>query len=148
MNRKEFIKTCGFACVGSIALGAVLQSCGTLKMVNGTMSGDEIIIKLSDFEIIKGDTISFRKYVIVQNDQLKFPISVYRVNATEYTALWMECTHQGNELTAYGDRLQCSAHGSEFDKFGNVVEGPASNHLRTFPVVKENELLKISLKKV
>ncbi|WP_142784375.1 QcrA and Rieske domain-containing protein [Changchengzhania lutea] len=146
MNRKEFIKTCGFACAGTLVFGSVFQSCSSVKMISGIIENDIIIVKLSDFIISKDN--SFRKYVIIQNEKLNFPISVYRINDTQYSALWMQCTHQGNELTAFGDRLQCSAHGSEFDKNGNVTNGPASNRLKTFPVVKEKELLKISLKTV
>ena len=144
MNRKEFIKTCGFACAGALVFGSTLHSCSSIKMVPGIIKGDVIIVNISDFIIEKDN--SFRKYVIVQNDQLKFPISLYRINDHQFSALWMQCTHQGNELTAYGDRLQCSAHGSEFDKNGKVTNGPASNNLKTFPVVKEKELIKISLK--
>lgn len=144
MNRQEFIKTCGFACAGVLVFGSTFHSCSSVKMVSGIIEDDVIIVNLSDFIIEKEN--SFRKYVIVQNDKLKFPISLYRINDTQYSALWMQCTHQGTELTAFGDRLQCSAHGSEFDKNGNVTNGPASNNLKTFPVVIEKESLKISLK--
>jgi Rieske Fe-S protein len=58
----------------------------------------------------------------------------------------MRCTHQGAELTAYGDKLVCSAHGSEFDNKGNVQNAPAEKPLKTFPVFIDNKTLKISLK--
>ncbi len=148
MNRKEFIKTCGYTCLGSFVLAWSLQSCASVLMINGTIEGENIIVKLSDFKIIKGEKITFRKYIIVQNDQLQFPISLYRINDHEYNALWMRCSHQGNELTAYGNKLHCSAHGSEFDNYGNVTNGPASDQLKKFPVIQENELLKISIKAV
>ena len=32
----------------------------------------------------------------------------------QFTAIWMECSHQGTRLQVYGDVLQCPAHGSEF----------------------------------
>ena len=63
-----------------------------------------------------------------------------------YTALWMKCTHQGTELHAFGDRLQCPAHGSEFKKNGEVQNGPAADPLRTFPVVVADNALKINLR--
>jgi len=80
--------------------------------------------------------------------QLRYPICVYRMNEKEYNALLMRCTHKRNKLTVYGDKLHCAAHGSEFDKYGNVTKGPAATQLRTFPVLEENELLKISIKSV
>lgn len=148
MNRKDFIKTCGYSCLGSLTLGPLLQSCTPMKMITGTIEGEDILVQLSDFKVVKKEEVSFRKYLIVQNELLQFPICVYRVSETEYSALWMKCTHQGNELTAFGDKLHCSAHGSEFDKHGNVTNGPAANQLRTFEVIIENEQLKISLKAV
>ena len=148
MKRLEFIKTCGLTCIGTIAISSVLQSCASVKMVDGIIVGDNIQVNLSEFKIVKNQKITYRKYIVVHNNQLKFPITVYRINEMEYSALWMKCTHQGNVLTAYGDKLQCSAHGSEFDKHGNATNGPAENKLRRFPVSIENELLKISIKTV
>jgi Rieske Fe-S protein len=46
----------------------------------------------------------------------------------------------------FGDKLQCPAHGSEFNQAGAVTTGPAENSLRTFPVIVEANQLKISLK--
>ena len=64
------------------------------------------------------------------------------------SALWMSCTHQGSELQASGDFLQCPAHGSEFNNKGKITNGPADKDLRTFPVtVNKNELF-IDLRRV
>ena len=68
------------------------------------------------------------------------------ISEQEYSALWMKCTHQGTELHAFGDRLQCPAHGSEFTKNGAVQNGPAADPLRTFPVVVDSNVLKINLR--
>lgn len=58
----------------------------------------------------------------------------------------MSCTHQNAELQVFGDKLQCPAHGSEFDNTGRVLNAPADTNLRTFPVTVENNTIKISLK--
>jgi Rieske Fe-S protein len=72
----------------------------------------------------------------------------YPFAETEYTAVWMRCSHQGAELQASGDQLQCSAHGSEFSNKGKVTNGPADTDLRTFPVTVSNNELFIDLRKV
>ncbi|MGL5946635.1 MAG: ubiquinol-cytochrome c reductase iron-sulfur subunit, partial [Sediminibacterium sp.] len=95
-----------------------------------------------------GNEKHYKKYVVVQNDILQYPICVYRINENEYTALWMQCTHQGAELQVFGDKLQCPAHGSEFTNSGTVQGGPADRKLRTFPVTIEANKLKISLKAI
>ena len=95
----------------------------------------------------KGGT-AYSSFIIVRNDALKFPICLYRFNDKEYSALWMKCTHQGAELQASGDVLQCSAHGSEFTNKGQVRNGPANESLRSFPVTVTNNELFIDLRKL
>lgn len=148
MDRKDFLKTCGFACVGGIGMAAILQSCTSTKILSGIISADNLVVSISDFETKNGNNTYFKKYIVIQNDILQYPICVYRKNENEYTALWMRCTHQGTELQVFGDKLQCPAHGSEYDSRGTVQNGPADIKLRTFPVTIEKDQLKISLKAV
>lgn len=148
MDRKEFIKNCGFACIAGTGLAALVQGCTSLKISAGKILGDNLIVPLADFETKADQQKHYKKYLVVQNDILQYPICVYRLNENEYTALWMQCTHQGAELQVFGDKLQCPAHGSEFTHNGSVQNGPADHKLRTFPVIIENNQLKISLKAI
>ena len=143
MERKEFIKTCGYACLGATIFAPLLQGCVSAKNISATIEGENLLVPTLNFE--KDGKIL--KYLVVNNPQLQYPIYVFRFSETDYTALYMQCTHQGNELTAYGEKLVCSAHGSEFDNKGNVTNGPASNSLRTFPTNLDNQNILISLKK-
>jgi hypothetical protein len=81
MDRKDFIKTCGFACMGGAAITILLQSCTATKIVGGKISGDDLIVPISDFETKAGNEKHYKKYVVVQNDILQYPICVYRINA-------------------------------------------------------------------
>jgi Rieske Fe-S protein len=103
---------------------------------------------LSPVEFLDPNTTGpyYRKYIIVRNDQLEYPICLYRLSETSYSALLMQCTHQGTELQAGGDRLHCPAHGSEFDQQGVVRQGPAEISLRKFPVLVEERRILIQLK--
>jgi Rieske Fe-S protein len=148
MDRKDFIKSCGFACIGGAAITTLLQGCSGTKIISGKIGGDDLIVALKDFETKAGNETHYKKYIVVQNEILQYPICVYRLNANEYAALWMQCTHQGAELQVFGDKLQCPAHGSEFDSRGNLQSGPAEKKLRSFPIIVENNQLKISLKAV
>lgn len=148
MDRKDFIKSCGFACMGSAGMATLLQSCAATKIASAKILGDDLVVPLANFETKAGSEKHFKKYVVVQNDLLQYPVCVYRISENEYTALWMQCSHQGAELQVFGDKLQCPAHGSEFDNKGGLQSGPADKKLRTFPVVIENTQLKISLKAV
>ncbi len=143
MKREEFLKTCGFACLGGSLLGFLLEGCATSgKTVSGTIEQSDLVIPVTAFQ----NKESFRKYVVVQHEKLKYPVCVYRFSEMEYAALLMRCPHQGAELQVFGSRLQCPAHGSEFDDKGVVKNGPADTNLRTFPVTEHNHQLYISLK--
>jgi Rieske Fe-S protein len=146
MERKVFFKTCGVACLGATIFTALLQGCSGVKVLSADIVGPDLIVPLSHFDNSRDDQEKIKKYILVQNDQLQYPLCVYRFSENEYSALWMRCTHQGTELQVFGDRLQCPAHGSEFSNKGQVQNGPADQPLRAFPVTKENNQLKISLK--
>ena len=142
MERKEFIKTCGFACLGGLLLSSVLEGCGTSKVIAGTIDHADLVVPATVFQ----DKNLYHKYVVVQHPSLKYPVCVYRSSQTGYVALLMRCTHQGAELQVFGDRLECPAHGSQFSNTGMVQNGPADTNLRTFPVTVINDQIHISLK--
>jgi Rieske Fe-S protein len=146
MDRKQFIKTCTFGCLTGLAALTALQSCSSTKVLNKEITGSDILVPISDFEIKNNSGTSFKKYLVVQNNNLQFPICIYRFDAVTFTALLMECPHQGAELQVFGDKLQCAAHGSEFSNKGAVESGPADTALRQFPITIVNNTLKISLK--
>ncbi|MFV8271285.1 Rieske (2Fe-2S) protein [Flavobacterium sp. GT2N3] len=146
MDRKQFFKTCGFGCLAGITGITILQSCSTSQIITAPIEGSDILVQITDFEIKNKKETEFKKYIIVQNEILKSPICVYRFEATDYAAMLMTCTHQGAQLQVFGDKLQCPAHGSEFNNRGGLENGPANTDLRKFPIVIENNTLKISLK--
>lgn len=148
MKRKDFIKTCGYTCLGSAAIAMLLQGCASTRDLNGRINDSDLLIPLKEFETSAGNKIHYKKYIVIHNQSLKYPICVYRFDTNNYSALWMQCTHQGAELQVFGDKLQCPAHGSEFDSKGKVTSSPAEKPLRTFPVHINNDQLVISLKAV
>jgi nitrite reductase/ring-hydroxylating ferredoxin subunit len=146
MDRKHFIKQCGFACLGAVGASVLAQSCTGARQINASLKNNELQVPLSSFIISsKEGQAQYKRYVIVRNDQLNYPIVVYRNGENDYTALLLRCSHQYNELNVNGELLSCSAHGSEFDNKGNVVNGPADAKLRSFPTKKDNQNLYIQL---
>jgi Rieske Fe-S protein len=145
MERRDFIRNCGFICFGGVAYATLLQSCATTKTVQGQIDASWLVIDLKEFETVKKGVTDYHKYVIVHNDALQYPICVYRFSDSDFRALYMQCTHQGAELQVFGDKIQCPAHGSEFSNTGAVENGPATQHLRTFQTLLSSTQLKISL---
>src|SRR2546421_2270648 len=145
MNRREFISSTCLACASGAALSNFLVSCSASHYVTGTLEGKGVSIPVSEFFTVQKNKQVARTFIVVHHDQLEFPIYLYRVNENEYSALWMKCTHQGSELNAGGDHLYCSSHGSEFDKKGNVIHGPAEKNLRSFLTSVQNDKIIIEL---
>lgn len=146
MDRKNFIKKCGYACIGGLFIPSILQSCSSLNLitkdrVNAEIDGTDLLVPITSFE--NGE--NKKRYIIAQHPKLNYPVCVYRLSETEYTALLMACTHQGAELQVFGEKLECPAHGSEFNSKGGVENGPAEENLRSLPTRIESGILKISL---
>ena len=148
MDRREFIKNSCTACLSATVIGSAISSCTATRYISGTIGKDGLFVDANEFVTKqKGKTI-YRSFIIVRNDALQYPVCIYRLNDNEYSALWMRCTHQGTELQASGDRLQCTAHGSEFDNKGSVKTGPADRSLRNFPVTVSNNQLFIDMRAI
>jgi Rieske Fe-S protein len=130
MTRRDFIAKSCLACAGA-GLSVSLSGCAS-HYASATIESNGISILKTEFLHTKSQT--YKTFVLVQHEQLAFPIYLYRFSDVEYCALWMECTHQGAELQASGDFLHCPSHGSEFTNRGSVTSGPAEKSLRSFPV--------------
>lgn len=147
MNRRDFILNSCTACLGATAVSGLLASCGATRYTSGKLGKDGLTINVNEFKIHQQGEAKFRTFIVVRDEALQYPVYVYRFNETTYTALWMRCSHQGAELQASDGYLQCPAHGSEFNKNGQVVNGPADENLRSFPVTLNNNELFIDLRK-
>lgn len=145
MRRKTFIHTCALACTGGSALLTLLQSCGTSKSITAAFSNNQLIVPASSFITEKNGEQKYSRMIVVRNEKLDFPVAVFRKSNDEYKALLLRCTHQGSELNVYGDLISCSAHGSEFSNTGEVMQGPAEQPLKAYPVKVSSDNLYIHI---
>ncbi|MBI3134456.1 MAG: Rieske (2Fe-2S) protein [Bacteroidetes bacterium] len=143
MERNEFLKICGGTCLGLIGMSALLQSCSPAYYAQASVTGKQAQISKQEFEKIKKGEISYRKFVLLKVADLNYPVIVNRFDENTYSALLLKCTHQGNTLAVSGNILTCSAHGSEFDRHGNVLQGPAAEKLTLFPVTTDEKFIYI-----
>ncbi|HRW99702.1 MAG TPA: Rieske (2Fe-2S) protein, partial [Cyclobacteriaceae bacterium] len=133
------------ACLGGGLISTMLSSCQGTHYVSGVLEQNGITVNKADFTYYKKDKPFSRAFVVIEHDKLEYPVYLYRISENKYNALWMKCTHQGSELQASGDHLYCSSHGSEFDKSGAVITGPAEQNLRSFSVSVIDEKIFIRL---
>jgi nitrite reductase/ring-hydroxylating ferredoxin subunit len=142
MHRRTFLQHGCLACA-ALTLPALLGSCAGIQAIAGTLEGEDLVLPPEAFRTANGQP---KRYVVASHAQLKQPIAVFAQADGSYRAILMRCTHKGVELRVTGDRLECSAHGSTFDNTGAVLEGPASDPLRSFPVREREGQVRISLK--
>jgi Rieske Fe-S protein len=146
MDRRSFIKSSCASCISATFLSSiVLQACTPTQYINGRLDDNGVIVDKDQFRI--GNSGSYNRFIVVRNENLLFPICIFRFSEEDYSAIWMKCAHMGAEVNVVGDMLQCPAHGSEYDNRGNVTGGPATSNLRTFPVVVRKNDLFIDLRK-
>ncbi|MFN3852147.1 MAG: ubiquinol-cytochrome c reductase iron-sulfur subunit [Spirosomataceae bacterium] len=146
MKRRDFIRTSCLSCIGGSALSLTLQGCSSAyyaKQVD--LKQNDLVIKKSEFIEIKKDKQSIRNVIVAKYEKLGFPIAVFRLEEDQYSAVYLECTHQGNEVQPHGNYLVCEGHGSEFDNKGKVTQGPAEKALKTFAVKTDRENIYINL---
>ena len=146
MDRKDFIKTCCFACVGGTVLATLLQSCASTNYFAQTIfENNQMVIKKNEFVKTEKEKVVLRKYILVRNEKLNYPICVYKLSEENYSALLMQCTHNSCELNPHGDYLICPCHGSEFTNTGMVQNPPAEQNLKTFKITTDYENIYIQL---
>ncbi|KAA0888347.1 ubiquinol-cytochrome c reductase iron-sulfur subunit [Oryzomonas rubra] len=59
-------------------------------------------------------------------------------------ALSLVCTHLGCTVNVTADGLSCPCHGSQFDRGGNVVKGPADRPLRRMKTSRRGEMIEVT----
>ncbi len=144
MKRRHFIKNSCTACVGSmigISALSLLESCASGKIVKQDPNS-------ADKNIIVVDKTAFaenEKYIIVRPINLKYDILLYKNSETQYTALYLQCTHYDNPVFANKKELFCPTHGSKFNFDGQVIQDPANTPLKKFNTSITEKQIKINL---
>lgn len=146
MDRKKFLKSCGFAAVGGVTLSSLLTGCGTAShYAIASYIDNRIVLKKSEFLEPKNAPTGHRSYVLTRTLKAGYQICIYRHSEDEFTALSLQCTHQGCELQPADDYLVCPCHGSEFSNRGAVQQGPAETHLQQWRVTSDNDHIYLHL---
>ena len=80
-------------------------------------------------------------YAYVSVPDALLDLTVLHLEDDTFAAVWRICTHGACETEWDGAALVCPCHGSRFTTDGAVEEGPATEPLRTFEVVRRGESL-------
>ncbi len=71
-------------------------------------------------------------YLRIKPAELSHHLLVLSLGAGEFAVLSPICTHQQCVVEVAGARIVCPCHGSEYDRRGSVLTGPAQRALRRY----------------
>lgn len=151
MRRRKFF---GWLSLGAFAssLSVVIAACSqsssspnssitpeeTASEPSSTIRPDGFIAVGSLAELNENEQIFDHKneIVVVQNPTNR-----------QLSALNFKCTHQGCPVgwDKSSQILMCPCHGSKFNAQGEIIQGPAGQPLKTYPVKEENGLVWVKL---
>ncbi len=122
-NRRDFIKTS----FKTIAIGSLALSNLDIKRLLAGTDENSIpavarVINLSDYPDLAnvGGSATIGKVMVI------------RVGQSKFIAINMVCTHKKCDVDYTGSGFECPCHGSAFDKYGKVLNGPATKNLRSY----------------
>jgi nitrite reductase/ring-hydroxylating ferredoxin subunit len=126
------------------AVGCTLAGCasGGLPLVQVRDEDDRLKIPLSEAPAL---ALAGGAIALSSAAEGELNIIVLHVADNEYLALSPICTHLGCRVRKGRDGFECPCHGSRYDLYGHVVNGPAARPLARFPIRREGEALVIEL---
>jgi cytochrome b6-f complex iron-sulfur subunit len=146
MDRRSFIRSSCYTCAGSIGLFTILEACTSQKYIsNYVLNKNTITVRKTEFTVVNKKAPTQLPFVLLKPEQFPFPIALYKDGDSHYTALFMQCTHQGCELNPHERMVVCPCHGAEFNTKGEVTQGPAEINLKSFITSHDHENIYIQL---
>jgi nitrite reductase/ring-hydroxylating ferredoxin subunit len=124
--------------LGGSALLSMLNSCSPLPVLK-TNSEDKVL------SVPESSFVENQNLLIVKNSNFEFDILLVKKKDHTYNALYMQCSHESQPLTATKSGLFCSSHGSAFNLEGEVTVQPATKALKKFRTQTENNNIIIYL---
>ncbi|MDP4129274.1 MAG: Rieske (2Fe-2S) protein [Bacteroidota bacterium] len=140
-ERRKFIKSsCNFCLMaaGGFLLSELSACSPAVKVLKVPVSGNTVTIPLNAF--------ASGPQLIVRPSGWYYDIAVRKKEKNTYEALFLQCTHQQNQLVVDPHGYKCNLHGSQFDEDGKVVKGPAGRPLKRFNTTIGPDQLIIQLK--
>ncbi len=123
-NRRDFLKTSfKTIAIGSLALSAIDVRKLLARAEVDNSSTVTKVINLSDYP----DLGSVGGYANIGDRNM-----VIRVGSSKFITLNTTCTHKKCKVDYDGSSFECPCHGSTFDKYGKVTEGPATKNLKSY----------------
>jgi len=133
-SRRNFLKVVATGIAGITILGFVppiLVGCGSsTSSVNTDDTADAGKTITVDVSLLKTDDTAVHSVTPSGKE-----ILVVRKSPGVFISVLLVCKHQGctyPSIDLSGQKISCTCHGSQYDIFGHVTQGPAIANLDTF----------------
>lgn len=136
INRRQFFESSGnllLTGLGVSVFASLLASCGKDK--NPTGPGSDNGTSEKSFTVNLSENPALQQVGGYKTFRLGgTPVILFRISETTFKTLSLVCTHQGCTIDwqAPNNKFDCACHGSQFDKDGKVLRGPAARSLDSF----------------
>ena len=124
-DRRAFVRS------GTAALAlSLLPSCASLVTRRVALDGGRIRLSLRQYPELAEPRGSMR----LLPDGWEDPVYLLVLEGGGFAAVSSVCTHRGCTVDLGGPGLACPCHGSQYDREGRVMRGPANRALTRYPV--------------
>ena len=124
-DRRTFVRS-GTAVIAM----SLLPSCASLVTRRVPLDGGRIRLSLRQYPELAEPRGSLR----LLPDGWEDPVYLLVLDGGGYAAVSSVCTHRGCTVDLGGPGLACPCHGSQYDREGRVMRGPANRALTRYPV--------------
>jgi Rieske Fe-S protein len=139
MGRREFVERS----LGAVIGASVLGGCASLVTRTVTPVDGTLRLALVHYPELTAEHGSLKVVPKGASD----PIYVLSLGNRRFAALSPICTHLGCTVEIEESRLVCPCHGSNYDREGRVLRGPAEQPLARYPVeLAADDVLVINLR--
>jgi len=135
-DRRAFVRS------GTAALAVVLlPSCASLVTRRVPLENGRIRLSLRQHPELAEPRGSLR----LMPEGWEDPVYLLVLDGGGFAAVSSICTHRGCTVDLGGPGLACPCHGSQYDREGRVMRGPASRALTRYPVAANGDELVIEV---
>ena len=139
MGRREFVERS----LGAVIAASVLGGCASLVTRTVSPVDGALRLALVHYPELTAESGSLKVVPKGASD----PIYVLALGNRRFAALSPICTHLGCTVEIEESRLVCPCHGSNYDREGRVLRGPAEHPLARYPAeLTVDEVLVIDLR--
>lgn len=136
LDRRRFV-----ALTASAFVAGATGGCASIQTVPVTPADGRVHLSIRNYPQLSAPGGHLR----VQPNGIPSSVLVMRLEDGDYAALSSICTHLECVVNVEGPRIVCPCHGSEFDRDGSLLEGPAERPLTRYPTMIEGGVLVIDL---